>query len=63
MSTQIVSTNKAKTLLVHYFRLAGVVDDYDNVVEIEEVVDHILEAVDAKINEQVGNLLKSQKRE
>lgn len=35
---------KAKHLLVHYFRLADVVADSDNRAEIEEIVDEIVRA-------------------
>lgn len=36
---------RAKTLLKHYFDLAGVITDHDNRVEIDEIVDETIAAV------------------
>ena len=40
----------AKRLLTHYFNLVGGIYDGDNTVEIQEIVDHI---VDAAVEEAV----------
>ena len=50
----------AKRVLVHYFKLAGVADDYDNVSEIECAVEAIYEDAVREAKRQILNELKEQ---
>ena len=44
---------RAKKLLVHYFDLAGAITDYDDELEVREIVDY---CVDAAKDEIIGNV-------
>lgn len=52
----------AKRILVHYFKLAGVADDYDHVFEIECAVDAIYETAVREAKKQILGELKEQSK-
>ncbi|MCW7555556.1 hypothetical protein NX722_23615 [Endozoicomonas gorgoniicola] len=55
----------AKRILVHYFKLAGVADSYDNISEIECAVDAIYQAAvrEAKSQIRIGDKLEEGQEE
>lgn len=48
------SREKAAALLIHYFGLAGVMQNGDNRVEIREAVDHIVDAAVEEVKERMA---------
>lgn len=50
--------DKAKSLLVHYFELAGCVENSDNVAEIESIIDLIVEEITEKVEEVMKEVLE-----
>lgn len=60
--TRDSEANQAKALLVNYFQAiakrAGMTWDNDYTVEIEDAVDHIIEAASLQVRDELDNYVK-----